>query len=229
MHHLLEACGLDILLVCLEEYPVNAGSQILGIPVVGYIAIPAVVYHLRNASHLESYARHSTCHGFHDGIRKILRQGRQDEYVCRIINVNNALILAYIAQGNGWERQFAFEILTMTAKDCHAGIVPHLRIGFAHHLAGFYQIIHSLVRIGRLLGNEQYDVFILRQKGTQACLLLVFRTVEMRIYRIRNGFYPLTGKKSAELCLGSQPAAAGYERNASSAVHFLFFLPDTGR
>lgn len=126
-------------------------------------------------------------------------------------------------------RQFAFEILTMTAKDCHAGIVPHLRIGFAHQLAGFYQIIHSLVRIGCLLGNEQYDVLVRWQMSSQACLLLAFRTIEMGIYRIRDGFYPLTGKKSAELCLGSQPAAAGYERNASSAVHFLFFLPDTGR
>ena len=51
----------------------------------------------------------------------------------------------------------------------------------------------------------------------------------MCIYRIRDGFYPLTGKKSAELCLGSQPAAAGYERNASGTIYLLFFLPDTSR
>ena len=138
-----------------------------------------MVYLLRDTTHLESHAGHTTGHGLHDGIRQVLRQRGQHKDIHGLIDIDDALLVVDVAQRMGLQRQLCHHLLCMSAQNHQLTRGLILCVKFA---AGFNEITHALILVGHALRGKQDEPFVLRQAqfatGSQLITFLIYMCVD---------------------------------------------------
>ena len=94
--NLVESQTGELLVVNFVECPSQALGKVIGVLVLSDVSVFHVVYHLRDASHVEAYAGESTGHGFHDGVGKVVFQGWEDEDISGIIDIDDLPFVANV-------------------------------------------------------------------------------------------------------------------------------------
>ena len=89
-----------------------------------HVAVVQMVYHLRDAAHVESDAGNAACHGFHDGVRQVLFQRGGHEDVHGIVDVHQLVFVADEVQRVDFEWKQVFQLLRLVAEDDDTQLFP---------------------------------------------------------------------------------------------------------
>ena len=180
---------------------------------------------LGNAPHLEAHAGHSARHGLHDGVGKVVRQRRQHEGVHRIVDVDDGLLVAHVAQRKGRQGQQSGHFFGMTAEDGDGRVLLPLGLSVGPQLHGVDEIVHALALVGHALRHEEDDFLALRQPHTVAGFGLVAAAEDMGVDRIGNRSDVLARQQRTLLGLRFQPTAAGDKEDVAALEHVAFLSP----
>ena len=71
----MDGIPTQCLAIRLCQYPADAPGQILGVAIVGHIAVAPMINLLRDTANLKADTGHATGHCLHNRIGQVLRQG----------------------------------------------------------------------------------------------------------------------------------------------------------
>ena len=114
-----------------------------------------MVYHLGNSSHAKAYARHTTRHGLHDGIGKILGKRGKYKSIYGIVYIHNLARIACISECINGQVESLLKSIGMST-EYHDGCAL-CKIVVTLHVASIYKILHTLIDIRDTLCHKEYE------------------------------------------------------------------------
>ena len=184
-----------------------------------------MVDHLRDASHVESYARHTTGQCLHDGVGQVIAQRRNHEDVRCLIGLHDGPCVVDIAQRIDGQLELTRYLVGVSSHDHHAPLLFQFGMVCGEFVASLDHIVHALDRIGHALRDEENQLLVEWQMHAQPCLTLVAGTKQPRIDGIGNSRDVLAHEQAAATGLAGKPLAARHELDGMLGQNLSFTLP----
>ena len=140
-----------------------AVGKVFGRLILSYVAIVQVVYHLRNASGVEAYARYTARHRFGYGVRQILHKRRSNKQVDGIVYLGYLFLVRHIVYAIDWVGELVGILLRFASYHHYAYGLGEIGILLSKQAASLNQIVDTFPFVGNLHGAEKKQLLIGRQ------------------------------------------------------------------
>ena len=205
--------GTEGFVVSFCEGPADTIGQIFSRFVSGDIAVVQVVDHLRNTAHIESYAGNTAGHGFHDGVRQVVLQGRSHVKVDCVVNVHQFLFVAHIIHVVDREGEQGCTLFGTASQHDDSQLAAEFGFFLCQQLTGFDEVGDSFPFVSDLHGAEQQQFLVGRQMKAFTGSCLGARTEQIGVDGIGNIGNGVSREQGTFACHRFQPPAAGHKRN----------------